>query len=76
MLHCEEFILAFLLCIAVLRVTNENHAKSYLQELPRGPVAKTPCSQRGGPGQATRCHMPQVKTLSAAVKTQRSQIKT
>ena len=40
-----------------------------LGDFPRGPVAKTPCSQRRGlgliPGQGTRSHMPQLRPSTA-----------
>ena len=52
----------------------KKHNENCMQELPSGPVAKTPHSQcGGGPGsmscQETRSHMPQLKILYGTAKT-------
>ena len=56
----------------------KSRLKYILGTSPGSPVAKTLCSQCGGPGliscQGTRSHMPQLKILHAATKTQHSQV--
>ena len=69
--HCKEFILAFLCCVSL---SLEQPLKIMPRAIYRN-LLVVHAPNEGGPGQGTRCRMPQLKIPSAAMKTQCSQIK-